>query len=84
MATRAMGEKGLEPCPICGARGGAHVAEVTNSYVTSSGTRYAAVCSVRQVLEGGGRMEEKDWRLELIALIVLLAFIAFMWAGVAQ
>lgn len=28
--------------------------------------------------------EEKDWRLELIALIVLLAFIGFMWMGVAQ
>lgn len=44
MATRAMGAKGLEPCPICGASGRAHVAEVTNTYVTSSGTRYAAVC----------------------------------------
>lgn len=29
-------------------------------------------------------MGDKDWRLELIALVVLLAFIGFMWAGVAQ
>ena len=28
--------------------------------------------------------EEKDWRLELIALIALLAFIGSMWAGVAE